>query len=127
MDHSEWYRNGEHWRENDKPTMVSMNGEMSWSTNEPDYRELHRNGLLPAIINADGTVEYWKRGIQYTLEELINHGNVILRFFRRLLMKHKLHHYRRVSDMHNELLVLPPTVLFLAGITYHKTLEKYNH
>lgn len=120
---SEWYRNGEHWRENDKPTTVSMDGKMMWVNDEG----LHRNGLLPAVINADETVKYFKRGTEYTLEELLNHGNVILRFFRRLVMKHKLRHYKRVSDMHSELLVLPPTRLFLGGIAYHKTLQKYSN
>jgi hypothetical protein len=45
-------------RENDLPAVVNADGTREWWVNG----ERHRDDLLPAIINTDGTSELWEKG-----------------------------------------------------------------
>jgi hypothetical protein len=74
-----WYnKDNEHHREDDKPAIVYTDGTQIWMRNSKLHRdngpaaiyadgtqlwckndELHRDNGKPAVINADGTEEYW--------------------------------------------------------------------
>ena len=51
-----WYKHGQLHRNGDQPAMI-CNGSRLWYQHD----NLHRIGL-PAVIYADGTVEYWQNG-----------------------------------------------------------------
>lgn len=56
-----WYKDGEHHRDNDLPNTIRTDGAQFWSKNYWRHRE---DG--PAVIYADGTLEWRINGQQYT-------------------------------------------------------------
>jgi hypothetical protein len=59
-----WYQHGQCQRDNDKPAIVNAYGKQEWTQDGQIHRETG-----PAVINADGTVEFWLNDQQYSIEE----------------------------------------------------------
>jgi hypothetical protein len=61
-----WWLNGDMHREGDLPASIYVSGKQSWYKNGYRHRDtVDENGLrLPAVINDDGTQEWWAMGIR---------------------------------------------------------------
>jgi hypothetical protein len=116
-----WAVNGVLYRDDDKPAIIYSNGTREWYKNGKQ----HRDHYFPAVVNADGTCEYWKYGKIISLERLIECYKIIGRFGRRSLLISRLHKYKRVGNIHAELMVLPPRGSYLGRQKYLQMLEKY--
>jgi hypothetical protein len=140
-----WYKYGKLTRANDLPARILSNGTQIWSVNGVLYRDydkpavvlsdgtcqwykngkLHRDDYLPAIKYLNEVCEYWKYGKKLSLERLIECYKIIGRFGRRSLLIARLRKYKRVANIHAELMVLPPRGTYLGGQKYLHMLEKY--
>ena len=54
----EWYKNGKLHRDGDLPAAIDADGTLHWYKNG----EPHRDDNKPAVIRADGTLEWYKNG-----------------------------------------------------------------
>jgi hypothetical protein len=57
----QWYKNGEHHRDGDKPAEINADGTLIWLKNG----FIHRDGDKPAWIGADGTLWWYKNGLRH--------------------------------------------------------------
>jgi hypothetical protein len=78
-----WLQHGERHRDGDKPAIVYAHGTQSWY----QHGILHRE-TGPAIIHANGDVEFWLNHVKYTEEEWAE--KVGMRKHEMLMMKNKL-------------------------------------
>jgi len=82
-----WFRHGDRHRDGDKPAYISSNGTQAWWQHGKRHRETG-----PAIIHANGDIEFWLNHVEYTEEEWAEKVGMIrgMRRHEILVMKHKL-------------------------------------